>query len=111
MGPDLAGVTSRRDEIWLKRWIKTPDQMIAEQDPIVMELLKESFNVPMVPLGLSDAEVESVIAYMRSTGQQAAVPTGPPSQYVPTLAVAVALLIGLTVLGLKAGGKKVEVRG
>ena len=84
--------------------------MIAEKDPIVMELLKESNNVPMVPLGLSDAEVRSTIAYLKSTEQQASVATGLPSQYVPTVLISIAVLIGLTLTGLLAGNKKVDVR-
>ncbi len=110
VGPDLAGVTTRREEGWLTRQIKEPDRMIAEKDPIVMELIKESNNVPMVPLGLTDAEVQSVIAYLKSTEQQASVASGLPSQYVPTVLISLAVLIGLTLTGLLAGSKKVDVR-
>ncbi len=84
--------------------------MIAEGDPIVMELLKESNNVPMVPLGLEDAQVEAIIAYLKSTEQQASVPTSLPSQYVPTVLISLVVLIGLTLTGLLAGNKKVDVR-
>ncbi len=110
IGPDLSGVTTRREESWLKRQIKEPQRLIAEKDPIVMELLKESNNVPMVPLGLNDSEVEAVIAYLKSTEQQASVATGLPSQYVPTVLISIVVLIGLTLTGLYAGNKKVDVR-
>ncbi len=109
IGPDLSGVTTRRAGSWLKRQIKEPDRLIAEKDPIVMELLKESNNVPMVPLGLSDAEVEAVIAYLKSTEQQASVATGLPSQYMPTVLISIVVLIGLTLIGLRAANKKVDV--
>ncbi len=109
IGPDLSGVTARREESWLKRQIKEPQRMIAEKDPIVMELLKESNNVPMVPLGLNDAEVEAVIAYLKSTEQQASVATGLPSQYMPTVIISIVVLLGLTLIGLRAGTKKVNV--
>ena len=33
LGPDLYGVTKRRDEAWLARWLKTPEQML-QTDPI-----------------------------------------------------------------------------
>ena len=110
VGPDLAGVTTRREQGWLTRQIKEPDRMIAENDPIVMDLLKESNNVPMVPLGLTDAEVQSVIAYLKSTEQQASVATGLPSQYVPTVLISIVVLVGLTLAGLFAGNKRVDVR-
>lgn len=110
VGPDLKGVTTRREETWLKRQIKEPDKMIAEKDPIVMQLLQESNNVPMAPLGLSDAEVSEVIAYLKSTEQQTAVATGFPSEYMPTILISIVVILGITFIALKAGSKKVEVR-
>jgi mono/diheme cytochrome c family protein len=110
VGPDLAGVTSRREESWLKRQIKDPESLIDEKDPIALQLLKEADDVPMPPPDLSDEQVMAVIAYLKSTEQQAIVSTGFPSQYVPTVLIAVIVLIGLTLIGLKAGSKKVDVR-
>jgi mono/diheme cytochrome c family protein len=110
VGPDLAGVTSRREESWLIRQIKEPDRLIAEKDPIVMQLVQESDNVEMVPLELSDAEVGAVIAYLKSIEKQAVVAIGPPSQYVPTVIISIVVLIGLTLIGLKVGSKKVDVK-
>ncbi len=110
VGPDLAGVTSRREESWLHRQIKEPDTLIAENDPIAMQLLKEADNVEMPPLDLSDEEVVAVIAYLKSTEQQGAVATSRPSQYLPTVLIGLLLLIGLTIIGLRAGNKKVDVR-
>ena len=110
IGPDLSGVTTRRTERWLQRQIKEPDRLIAEKDPIVMELLKASNNVPMVPMGLNDAEVEAVIAYLKSTEQHASVAAGLPSLYMPTVLMSIVVLIGLTLIGLRAGNKKVDVR-
>ena len=110
VGPDLLGVTTRREDSWLRRQIKTPDRMIAEKDPIVMELLKESNNVPMVPLGLTDAQVEAVIAYLKSTGQQTSSAAGLPSRYMPTVLISMAVIVVFTLTGLLAGNKKVDVR-
>lgn len=62
-GPDLAGVTERREEDWLKKWIKSPDTMVMT-DPIAKELLMEYF-VPMPNQGLTDEEVDLVIVYLK----------------------------------------------
>ena len=110
IGPDLAGVTARREEAWLIRQIKEPDRLLAEKDPIATQLLQESNNIPMVPLGLSDADVTAVIAYMKSTEQQANVVTGLPSQYAPTVFISILVLLGLTFIGLRVGNKEVDVR-
>lgn len=64
IGPGLSGVTERRDPAWLKKWIKQPDRMIAEQDPAAIELYQRYKNLPMPNLRLSDADVEAVIKYM-----------------------------------------------
>ncbi len=110
VGPDLAGVTSRREGSWLKRQIKEPDRLIAEKDPIALQLLKEADDVPMASLELSDGEVAAVISYLKSTEQQADVEVGLPSQYVPTVLISILVLIGLTLVGLRWGSKNVDVR-
>ena len=63
VGPDLQGVTERRESDWLIRWIREPDIMLAEGDPIASEMLAE-FNVPMPNLGLTESDVAAVIAYL-----------------------------------------------
>ncbi len=68
VGPDLKGVTTRRDRDWLTRWIAAPDRVLAENDPIATELLAQYDNLAMPNLGLTDAEVVSVIAFL-DTGQ------------------------------------------
>jgi cytochrome c2 len=62
-GPDLQGVTDRREEEWLKKWIKSPDTMVFS-DPIAKEMLAE-FMIPMPNQGLSDEEVVEVISYLK----------------------------------------------
>lgn len=109
IGPDLAGVTARREESWLKRQILEPQVLLAEKDPIALQLLQEANNIPMVPLGLSDAEADAVIAFLKSTEQQAIVASGLPSQYMPTVLISIVVLIGLTLMGLGFGRKRVDV--
>jgi len=62
-GPDLQGVTERREEEWMKKWIKSPDTMVFS-DPIAKELLAE-YMVPMPNQGLTDQEVIEVISYLK----------------------------------------------
>ena len=110
VGPDLSGVTARRDPAWLLRQIKEPDQLIAEKDPIALQLVKESGDVEMTPPELSDAEIAAVITYLKSIEKLGAVSVGLPSQYVPTVIISIVLLLALTMIGLKVGSKKVDVR-
>ncbi len=64
IGPDLKGVTGRREKSWLLGYIKDPDKYLAT-DPIAQELLKE-YQIPMANLGLTDAEVADVVAYLET---------------------------------------------
>ena len=48
IGPDLLGVTRQRDASWLSRWLKAPDQMLAQKDPLAM-LLYEQYNRLAMP--------------------------------------------------------------
>lgn len=63
-GPDLAGVTKRRSEDWLVRWLKAPEQML-KTDPEAQAMLKQFNNLPMPNQNLSDEEVRQYLAYFR----------------------------------------------
>ncbi|MDM8558928.1 c-type cytochrome [Candidatus Parabeggiatoa sp. HSG14] len=63
-GPDLKGVTTKRDEQWLVRWIQEPDKMVAEGDPLAKQLLQEFNNVPMPNFGLSQDVAKDILAYI-----------------------------------------------
>ena len=66
LGPDLLGVTSVRDLNWLRRTITEPDQLIAEKDPIAMALFKKYKEVRMPRFGLPEADVNTLIEYMKT---------------------------------------------
>ncbi|MCP3956833.1 MAG: copper chaperone PCu(A)C, partial [bacterium] len=63
-GPDLLGVTKRRDRPWLSRWIAFPDKMLEEKDPIAMGLFAKYNNQPMPNMRLSKIDVEDVLSYI-----------------------------------------------
>ena len=70
-GPDLAGVTQRRDLDWLRRWLKNPTPMF-ETDSIAKALLAEYNNTRMPNLRLKDDEVEALLQYMQQESDKAA---------------------------------------
>ena len=79
VGPDLAGVTERRTEEWLTKWLTAPDQMLAS-DPDAQAMLAQYNNVPMPNLGLKPDEVAALIAYLgggaTTGGASAGLPAG-----------------------------------
>lgn len=70
LGPDLAGVTKRRSNAWLTKWLKSPDKML-ESDADAQAMLKESAGVPMPNQNLSDAEIRQYIRYFQWADEQA----------------------------------------
>ena len=49
---------------WLQRWIKEPDAMIVERDPIAIDLLARYNNILMPNLRLSDDDANQVIDFI-----------------------------------------------
>ncbi len=68
MGPDLVGVTERRDRQWLQRIITEPGELIAEGDPVALRL-KDQYGMAMPDMGLSRDEVEAVLAFLAHPGE------------------------------------------
>lgn len=64
IGPNLLGVTRQRDMEWLIRWLKEPDRMLEEKDPLAMLLFEQYNRLPMPNLRLGDTEVSALIDYM-----------------------------------------------
>ena len=62
LGPDVAGVTKRRTDAWLARWLKEPEKMLAT-DADAKALLTEYNNIPMPNQSLSDVEIKQYIKY------------------------------------------------
>jgi len=116
VGPDLRGVPDLRPTDWLVRWITHPDQMLSEKDPVAVQLLNESAQVPMPNLALSDSEARALIDYIRTesarqppvatTGQSAAAAAPeaarprvyPPPSLGPIQRVALLLFLSVTAL-------------
>ena len=66
VGPDLAGVTTRRDRGWLVRYLRAPDQMLAEKDPLAVSLFAKYKSVPMPNLRLSEGEIATLLSFLEA---------------------------------------------
>jgi protein SCO1 len=74
LGPDLLNVTSHRERAWLTRWLKAPDEMLAEKDPIATALYAQYQNLTMPNMRLSDHDVEVLIGYLETESKRLANP-------------------------------------
>ena len=72
LGPDLLGVTEKREPQWLLDWLKAPDQMLKKKDPIAMALYKQYNNLAMPNMRLHKDEALALLDYLGSETQRIA---------------------------------------
>lgn len=65
LGPDLRGVVAARPRDWLSRWIREPNVVLEEGDPIALALKAKYRNVPMPNLGLNEQDASAIIDYLK----------------------------------------------
>lgn len=63
IGPDLAGVTDRRDSEWLARYIAEPDKVLASGDPIARGL-QARYRVTMPNLRVGDRDLAALMDFL-----------------------------------------------
>jgi protein SCO1 len=64
VGPDLRGVTARRDRAWLTSFIRDPKTKHAAKDPIALTLAARFPGVRMPALGIGDVDAEDLLTYL-----------------------------------------------
>jgi mono/diheme cytochrome c family protein len=85
IGPDLYGVTERRDREWLVRFIRNSQEVIQSGDEYAVKLFEEYNKIPMPPAGLTDEQIGIVIDYIANykPGEAAAAEaTAAPAQEI-----------------------------
>ena len=79
VGPDLRGVTQRRDHAWLSSFIRNPARMRAQQDPVALELAAKFPAVRMPGLGLHESDAADLINYLETQNARLEEDAGPSS--------------------------------
>jgi hypothetical protein len=70
LGPDLLNVTQRRERGWLARWLAEPEKLLAEEDPIAVELYAKHDRVTMPNLSLNGKDVTALIDFMETESRR-----------------------------------------
>lgn len=68
VGPDLQGITQKRSEDWLIKFIKSSQTLIKSGDEEAQAIFEEYNEVMMPDQNLSDDEIKSVLTYIESQG-------------------------------------------
>jgi protein SCO1 len=66
VGPDLRGVTQRRDRAWLASYIRDPGRLRAQKDPVALELAAKFPAVRMPVIGLAEVDAADLINYLET---------------------------------------------
>ncbi len=64
IGPNLDGVGKRRSRDWLEHWVKAPDRMLADKDPIALAVYQKYDKITMPNLRMDLKEVREVLDFM-----------------------------------------------
>jgi cytochrome oxidase Cu insertion factor (SCO1/SenC/PrrC family)/mono/diheme cytochrome c family protein len=64
VGPDLRGVTARRERSWLTAFIQNPARLRAQRDPAALALAETYPVVRMPALGVGQNDASDLIAYL-----------------------------------------------
>jgi len=67
VGPDLLGVTERRDERWITSWLRSPEMMTAHDD--TAKALLKRYLIQMPNQNLTPGEIQQLLLYFRWAGK------------------------------------------
>lgn len=110
IGPDLQHIEKRRDEPWLLKWVKSSQSVVKGGDAYATELFNKYNKTVMPNFPLTDAEIKSILAYVKTESDAAPKATGPSAignahpeteketDWMVILPILAAILLGLAVM-------------
>ena len=63
-GPDLMGITDRRDHGWLRAWLLSTDSMLSSDDAQVKDMLAEWKGMKMPQVAMNSNDADALLHYM-----------------------------------------------
>ena len=82
LGPDLMGITTRRERDWLISYLAAPDKMRASKDPIALEISK-GYKVKMPNLSMTTRELNDMMQYLEAQSVPRPSPEAPKAMPAP----------------------------
>lgn len=69
IGPDLKGITEKRDEAWLIDFIRSSQTMIKNGDEEAVKLFDE-YKIPMPDNKMTDEEIKEILTFIRNSSKE-----------------------------------------
>jgi mono/diheme cytochrome c family protein len=86
IGPDLKGVTQRKDRAWLIKFIHNSQAVIQSGDAYAVKLFEDHNKVPMPPFTYTDEQINAILDYIENYNpQQAAQAVATTPAEAPTI--------------------------
>jgi mono/diheme cytochrome c family protein len=105
VGPDLKGVSARKDRAWLTAFVLDPAAAIARKDPYALQLQREAQGIVMPTLPLDPALVGRLLDFIDSkSGEAGAAPAAPAEPPFTAADIAAGRAIFLGHQRLSGGG-------
>jgi mono/diheme cytochrome c family protein len=114
VGPGLAGIESRRDFAWLKKWINNPMGVVSSGDKYAVELFNKFNKTQMTAFpNFTDDDVKAILAYVQTASTPAPTDKGPGTsttataggdtgsgKFVNVILIALLVIMGLVLVAL-----------
>ena len=71
IGPDLKGVTERRDQVWLIDFIRSSQTMVKNGDEIAVQVFEEYGKIPMPDNNFTDEQILGILSYIKNYDETA----------------------------------------
>ncbi|MFC5269691.1 cytochrome c3 family protein [Adhaeribacter terreus] len=79
VGPALRGVDKKHSEAWLINWIRNSSKMVQAGDKEAVKIFNEFQKQQMPSFAMSDEEIKSILAYVKTAPQGGAAPGDKPA--------------------------------
>lgn len=84
VGPPLQGITEKRDQKWLIKWIKDSPGLIKSGDKLAIQVFEENNKLPMTPNPqLSNQDIIDILEYTKGGASEAKTASTTPQEVDP----------------------------
>lgn len=66
VGPGLEGISDRRSEEWLIKWIKDSQALVKSGDADAVKVFEENNKAVMPPIALTDDQIKTILAFIKA---------------------------------------------
>ena len=82
VGPDLKDVQNRHSDQWILKWVHSSQTMVKAGDKDAVKLFNDNSQIPMPDQALSDNDIKTILAFIKTEGAPQVASASPVSSNV-----------------------------